>query len=93
MPGWSHLTPIPGQLLQADLDCSTIDYPVKLLVGADVDGDGREEVVCAPAAPGTEGNARRRPLLTSAPAGERQLRVRRPVYHTGGQSWANVFGS
>ncbi len=42
---WSHLSPIPGHPLQADFDCSGLANAARSVAMADVDGDGRAEVV------------------------------------------------
>jgi hypothetical protein len=43
--GWNHLTPIGGHPLQADFDCSGLQNAARAVSLADVDGDGRAEVV------------------------------------------------
>jgi hypothetical protein len=42
---WHHLSPIQGHALQADFDCSSLQQAAKMFAAADVDGDGRDEVV------------------------------------------------
>ena len=53
---WTHLSPIAGHPLEADLDCSALGFPGKLTVAGDFDGDGIDELAVAPDAGGTEGN-------------------------------------
>src|SRR5215218_5848663 len=53
---WFHLNPIPGHPMEADFDCAGVDFAAKFALAADVDGDGRAEIVVAPDTPGTAGN-------------------------------------
>ena len=53
---WSHLSPIPGHGMEADFDCSGLDYAARFAVAGDFDGDGRDEIAVAPAVAGTSGN-------------------------------------
>jgi hypothetical protein len=53
---WSHLSPIPGHPLQADFDCSGLPNAARSVALADVDGDGRAEVVIQIDAHGSGGN-------------------------------------
>jgi hypothetical protein len=53
---WSHLSPIPGHPMGADLDCSGLGFPAKFAVVGDFDGDGRDELAVAPVAAGSAGN-------------------------------------
>jgi FG-GAP-like repeat len=53
---WDHISPIHGHAMGADIDCSSLKYPAKFIVGGDFDSDGLTEVVAAPAAPGSRGN-------------------------------------
>ena len=53
---WTHLSPIAGHPLEADLDCSTLPFPARFAVAGDFDGDGVDELAVAPDAGGTEGN-------------------------------------
>ena len=56
---WEHMAPIPGQQnqqMQADIDCSSSQFPAKFAVVADFDKDGRAELVVAPEVGGTRGN-------------------------------------
>jgi hypothetical protein len=43
--GWTHLSQIEGHPLEADFDCSSLANAVRAFVVADVDGDGRAEVI------------------------------------------------
>lgn len=53
---WFHLSPIPGHPLQADFDCSGLANAARSVALADVDGDGRAEVVVQIDAHGSGGN-------------------------------------
>jgi hypothetical protein len=53
---WFHLSPIPGHPLQADFDCSGLPNAARSVALADVDGDGRAEVVVQIDAHGSGGN-------------------------------------
>jgi hypothetical protein len=53
---FQHMAPIPGHPMQADVDCSTREFPANFAVAADFDRDGRAELVVAPAAPDSQGN-------------------------------------
>ncbi len=59
---WNHLSPIPGHPFGADINCDAkpnlppAAFGAKLAVAADFDGDGRDELVVAPAVAGTAGN-------------------------------------
>ena len=55
-PRWIHMAPIPNHPMEADIDCSSVQYPIKLILVADFDGDQRDEVVAVPAADGSRGN-------------------------------------
>jgi hypothetical protein len=55
-PRWMHMAPIPNHPMDADIDCSGVQYPAKFVVVADFDGDGRAELVVAPDAGGSRGN-------------------------------------
>jgi hypothetical protein len=63
---WSHLSPIPGHGMEADLDCSGLDFAAKFAVAGDFDGDGRDELAIAPDAAGTLGNDLRLPAPATA---------------------------
>src|SRR5260221_3194247 len=41
---WTHLSPIPGHPMEADLDCSGLGFPARFALAADVDGDHRDEL-------------------------------------------------
>ncbi len=41
---WVHTSPIPGHRMEADLDCSGLDFAAKLMVAGDFDGDGRADI-------------------------------------------------
>ena len=51
-----HMAPIPGHPMDADIDCSSLQFTAKLAVAADFDDDGRDELVVAPQATGSRGN-------------------------------------
>ncbi len=58
---WSHLSPIPGHPFLADVNCDAgastpTGFGVKSVLAADVDGDGRAELIVAPDITGTAGN-------------------------------------
>ena len=53
---WDHLTPIHGHPMEADIDCSGLQYAAKFIVAGDFDRDGLTELVVAPEAPGSRGN-------------------------------------
>ena len=53
---WFHLSPIAGHTLQADFDCSGLPNAARSVTVADVDRDGRAEVVIQIDAQGSGGN-------------------------------------
>jgi hypothetical protein len=53
---WTHVSPIAGHPLQADFDCSGLPQAGRAVAAADVDGDGRAEVVVQIDAAGSGGN-------------------------------------
>jgi hypothetical protein len=53
---WHHLSPVVGHSFGADFQCTTQDVVAKFAVAADVDGDGRAEIVIGVDRPGAEGN-------------------------------------
>jgi hypothetical protein len=53
---WQHMAPIPDHPMNADIDCSGVQFAVKFAVAGDFDGDGRSELAIAPAAGGSRGN-------------------------------------
>src|SRR3954470_17320477 len=53
---WFHLSPISGHGMEADFDCSGLDYPAGAVVAGDFDGDGRAEVAISPFAGGSAKN-------------------------------------
>jgi hypothetical protein len=53
---WRHLSPIPGHALQADFDCSGLPNAARSVRVADVDGDGRAEVIVQIDAANSGGN-------------------------------------
>jgi len=53
---WQHMAPIPNHPMNADIDCSGREFAAKFAIVADFDGDGRDELVVAPDAGGTQGN-------------------------------------
>jgi hypothetical protein len=53
---WDHLSPIPGNPLQADLDCSGLPNAARAVGAGDVDGDGQAEIVVQIDAHGSGGN-------------------------------------
>jgi hypothetical protein len=53
---FQHMAPIPNHPMDADIDCSGREYAAKLAVAADFDRDGRDELVVAPDAGGSQGN-------------------------------------
>ena len=55
-PRWIHMAPIPNHPMEADIDCSSLQHPIKLVLVADFDGDQRDELVAVPAADGSRGN-------------------------------------
>jgi hypothetical protein len=54
--GWSHQARNTEHPMDADFDCSLLDFPVGSTVAGDFDGDGRVEVALAPLARGSAGN-------------------------------------
>jgi hypothetical protein len=50
------MSPIIWNGVQADFDCSPLNFPAKFAVTGDFDGDGSAEIAIAPEAPGTTGN-------------------------------------
>src|SRR5437764_402350 len=55
-PRWVHMAPIPNHPMDADIDCSGVQFPAKFVIVADFDGDGRAELMVAPDAAGSRGN-------------------------------------
>jgi FAD/FMN-containing dehydrogenase len=58
---WAHLSPIAGHPFLADVNCdagaaAATNFGIKVIVIADVDGDGQAELVIAPDTSGTAGN-------------------------------------
>ena len=53
---WQHMAPIPGHAMDADIDCSGLQFPAKFLVAGDFDHDDRAELIVAPDATGSRGN-------------------------------------
>jgi hypothetical protein len=53
---WQHMAPIPNHPMDADIDCSGVQFPAKFALAADFDNDGRDELMVAPAATGSRGN-------------------------------------
>jgi hypothetical protein len=53
---WQHMAPIPNHPIGADIDCSSTQFSAKLVLVADFDGDGCDEIVVAPKADGSRGN-------------------------------------
>ncbi|HWI61253.1 MAG TPA: VCBS repeat-containing protein [Symbiobacteriaceae bacterium] len=45
---WVHMEPIPGHPISADIDVTSLPDPVRFGLAADVDGDGRAELILAP---------------------------------------------
>ena len=56
VPGFTHLSPIPGHPMQADIDFTILNFPAKFAVVGDFDGDGRQEIAVAPLAGSSAGN-------------------------------------
>jgi hypothetical protein len=55
--GWRHLTPDnTSHPMDADAFCSELPFAASILVAADVDGDGKPEVVVKPLVAGSAGN-------------------------------------
>ena len=53
---WQHMAPIPNHPMDADIDCSGVQFPAKFAFAGDFDGDGRHELVIVPDADGSRGN-------------------------------------
>jgi hypothetical protein len=53
---WAHLSQIAGHPLQADFDCSGLGNAARSVRAADVDGDGRAEVIIQIDAAGSGAN-------------------------------------
>src|SRR5690349_10267056 len=53
---WQHMAPIPNHPIGADIDCSANAFSAKLVLVADYDGDGVDEIVVVPKAEGSRGN-------------------------------------
>ena len=53
---WQHMAPIPGHAMDADIDCSSRQFPAKFAVAADFDHDGVDELVIGPDTGGSDGN-------------------------------------
>jgi hypothetical protein len=53
---WDHIRPIHGHPMQADIDCSNLQFPAKFIVAGDFDSDGLTELAVAPDATGSRGN-------------------------------------
>ena len=55
---WEHITPIYGNEINADIDCSSSGFGVKFALVGDFDQDGADEVLVVPDAPASAGSAR-----------------------------------
>jgi hypothetical protein len=53
---WQHMAPIANHQMDADIDCSGLQFAAKFAIVGDFDGDGRAEVAIAPDAGGSAGN-------------------------------------
>ena len=53
---WVQTSLISGHGMEADFNCSGLDYVARFAVTGDFDGDGRDEIAVAPENPGTPGN-------------------------------------
>src|SRR5438105_3225461 len=53
---WQHMAPIPNHPMDADIDCSGVQFAAKFAIVADFDGDGADELAVAPDAGGSRGN-------------------------------------
>src|SRR6266480_3874659 len=53
---WQHMGPIPNHPMDADIDCSGLQFAAKFVCVSDFDGDERDELVIAPDATGSRGN-------------------------------------
>jgi hypothetical protein len=53
---WQHMAPIPNHAMDADIDCSGLQFSAKFACAGDFDGDGRAELLVAPDVGGTRGN-------------------------------------
>jgi len=53
---WRHMAQIPNHPMEADIDCSPLQFATKLAVIGDFDGDGHDELVVVPDAQGSRGN-------------------------------------
>jgi hypothetical protein len=53
---WTHLSPIDGHPMEADIDMSVLGVPARFAVAGDFDGDGRDEIAVELEAAGSAGN-------------------------------------
>jgi hypothetical protein len=53
---WQHMAAIPNHAMDADIDCSGLQFAAKFVCASDFDGDRRNELVIAPEAAGSRGN-------------------------------------
>jgi len=53
---WQHMAPIPNHPMDADIDCSGVQFAAKFAVAGDFDGDGRAELLIAPDTGTSRGN-------------------------------------
>ena len=53
---WDHISPIHGHPMEADIDCSGLQFAAKFVLAGDFDGDGKTEVLVAPNASRSSGN-------------------------------------
>src|SRR4051794_8688430 len=53
---WDHMSAIAGHPMEADFDCSGLDFAAKFAVAGDFDGDDRDEIAVAADTPGSAGN-------------------------------------
>src|SRR5438067_1642858 len=53
---WRHMAPIHNHAMDADIDCSSLQFGAKFALAADLDGDRRAELVVAPDTGTSRGN-------------------------------------